>query len=95
MRTVQVIVSPVNRGFPRMQTMLPNAILLNQQPPQVKCVPTVALVTVPLVLHAPRHARHAQGEHQATASSVLLVSLLPMAHVYRLVQLASVRDRVL
>ena len=92
---VQVNALPANQGFPRMRPMLPNVILLNQQPPQVKLVLLVALATVPLARRAPRHARHVQEEHQATASSVLLVSLLLTANVYQLTQKASVRGRVL
>lgn len=92
---VQVIVSPVNQGLPRIRTIVPNAILLNHQPPQVKSVPSVASATVPLAPRAPHHARHALEGHQTIASSVLPVSLLLTANVYRLTQMASVRGRVL
>jgi len=90
-----VFALPVNQAFPRMRTIVPNVILLNQQPPQVKLVPLVASVTVPLARRVPRHARHVQEEHRTTASSVLLVSLLSTADVYRPTQMASVRGQVL
>lgn len=95
MRLVQVIASPVNQVSPRMRTTVLNAIPLNQKPPRVKLVLPVASATAPLAPLALRHAGHVQEEHQATALSVLPVSLLITARVSRPTQMAFVRDRVL
>lgn len=94
-RMVQGIAPPVNQVFPKMRTMRPNAILLSQPPPQVILVPLVASATVPLARRVPRRARRVREERPTTASSVLLVSFLLMAAVYRPTQMVSVRDRVL
>ena len=92
---VQAIAPLVNQVSPRMRTIIPNVILLNRIPPQVKLVLLVASATGPLARRALRHASHAQEQHQATASSVLLVSLLSMVDVYRPTRMASVKGQVL
>ena len=85
-QTVQVITPPVNKGFLRIPSSINN---------YYKYVPSAASEPLPLVRRAPRHARHVPEELQAITSSVLLVSLLLTAHVYRPMQMAFVKSRVL